>query len=820
MVDPLNAWWAQQLVLCDWAFAPEPLALDAEPASTRLAALGVADRGELAWRLLECLGTGEPAPLGWLNGLELAALGGASGWLSEKRAMAWARFFSERIHARYDNLDDWLGALRGAWSISGWSNAEAGFPEACEALSRLESEGEGVTWSILGDWLAIQPGPSACWPEGDEYGVWRLRAAFAPILEAPPDAKDWQGLENWLQDSWQVSGRDELVALLLWLAAQGDRHGWDLMASRLLAQDSDARRRWHAELSAGERGFGKVLLGFIESGEPLDWAGWDWLRLIDLAWAGACIGWLTLEEARNFAVHGADLIVSRYSDWTALSRGYQRGRSLFDGRDQLGELEADWMLLMHSPLTPWHGLLSDVVSEAQLDASRQAVREWRTHPRHWLLALAGVRDPLLATRQGVDTGCGDERANDARHYLGEVLEMHPDEGAEALARFWMPAQAHHLNQLAADATHRALPSPKTPFGSAVEQELQVRDSLGTASRQAATIHMAEEYAFHLQMALDSGLFDATELNARALALKDTLCRFYPDARRLLTAWEVWESLLPGEDGDSSLVDVLRWHREDPGSLFHWLDWQGGNSSEPGLRPSLPHFTALALTGPLNAPVWNFPQPESPRQCAEIMEWLDSHYGLYCADELEAFIDQLFDVGDRQDYQVNYAPYTLSGRRLTSEIETLESGGCSEEERNHLLRLGRVRDNAAGCNELDMTAWDLAQAVDLAVAARQLGWLDEPAFMAKLERAYRMAQDRYSGWEDYALGLFAGFSFFMGETPERDGFMEGMSQALVAWLTAAPPLSGPWASLDFPGARPRHWAPMHIDTLPGDTRQLH
>ena len=43
---------------------------------------------------------------------------------------------------------------------------------------------------------------------------------------------------------------------------------------------------------------------------------------------------------------------------------------------------------------------------------------------------------------------------------------------------------------------------------------------------------------------------------------------------------------------------------------------------------------------------------------------------------------------------------------------------------------------------------------------------------------------------------------------------------VAWLAAAPPLAGPWASLEFPGARPSHWAPMHIDTLPGDSRTLH
>lgn len=820
MVDPLNAWWAQQLVLCDWSFAPEPLALEADQASVRLAALGIADRSELAWRLLETVGTGEPDPLGWLAGLELAALGGAADWLSEGRATGWAHYFAERIHARYDDLDDWIGGLRQAWSTVGWNATEAGLPEACEALSLLEREGEGVTWPMIENWLATQHGQVACWPEGDEHSVWRLRAAFGPVLEIPADARDWQGLEDWLKASWQVSRRDELVSLLLWLAAQGDRHGWDLEASRLLAADAAERGRWQGEQGPEERAFGRVLLGYIESGEPLEWAGWDWLRLIDLAWAGACLGWLSDEEARHFAVHAADLIIRRYSDWAALARAYQRGRSLFDGRDLLGELAADWSLLMHSPLTPWHGVLSEVVSEAQIQASRQAIRDWRADPRHWVLALAAVREPQLATRQGVAAGLAAGRAEEARQYLTETLEMHADEGVEALSRFWLPAQAHHLNQLAADAAHGALPRPRTPFGQADAGELRVRDALGSASRHAATIHMAEEYAFHLQMAMDSELFSEADLQPRAVALSNALCRFYPDAKRLLTAWAAWESLLPEEADQPSLVDDIRWHIEDPGSLFHWLDWRGGPWHEPGRRPRLPHFTALALVGPLNAPVWSLPQPESARECVSILDWVDSHYGLQSASELEEFIDYLLETGDRQEYQINYSPYTLNSARLTSEIATLETGDCSEEELNHLLRLVRVRDNAEGCNELDMTAWDLAQAVDLAIAARQLGWLDEWAFLARLDSAYALAANRYSGWEDYALALFAGFSFFMGETPERESFMSGMSQALVAWLTAAPPLSGPWASLDFPGTRPRHWAPMHIDTLPGDGRQLH
>lgn len=51
MFDALNAWWAQQLVLCDWAFTPHPLAVDAVAAEQRLLELGITDRGALADQL-------------------------------------------------------------------------------------------------------------------------------------------------------------------------------------------------------------------------------------------------------------------------------------------------------------------------------------------------------------------------------------------------------------------------------------------------------------------------------------------------------------------------------------------------------------------------------------------------------------------------------------------------------------------------------------------------------------------------------------------------------------------------------------------------
>ncbi|MCA0972919.1 DUF1266 domain-containing protein [Halomonas denitrificans] len=818
MVDPLNAWWAQQLVLCDWAFMPDPLTLPEEAALERLAAIEVVDRGELAWRLLELDAAGHASASQLLASLELIALGGAAGWLTADVARSWAVNRCREIQRRYDSLDDWLEALCEARGREGWLHGDEGLLDACRALSKLEGEGAGITWSLLEQGLA-QASVGPLWPDSPEDRVWRLRAAFSPVLVTPASQHDWQGVDTWLAEVWQIHCVEDLERALLWLTSQGDRQGWDIDASRLMSVSTAERQAWCEGLGPQERAYGRLLCRYIDQGEPLEWAAWDWLRAVDLAWAGACMGWLSPSDAALMAYHAADLVQRRYSDWSALARSYQRGRGLFEGQDRLPSLAADWQWLMGSPLSPWQDSLAELLDEGMIEASREAARGFRLSPRHWVLALASVREPELAARQGPPPTLVQSRRDEARKYLVETLDLHPDEGARALVRYWLPAQAHHLNQLAADAAHRALPSARTPFGDAPAGDISGRDGLAKATRHSATIHMAEKYAFYLLMSMDSEQFDAASLEEMAAALRDVLCRFYSSPKRLLEAWATWDSLLP-EPEQPTLSHEIRWHLDDPGSLFHWLTWQGGDWREPGERPSLMHFTALSLVGPLNTASWSLPQPESDREGASIRDWIDGHYGLHTATELIDFVRFLLDVGDRQEYQINYAPYTLNAARLNSEIATLESGECNEEERNHLLRLLRVRDNADHCNDIDMCAWDLAQAVDLAIAGRQLGWLAQPDFLALLERAYQLASTHYAGWQDFARGLYAGFSFFMGETPERESFLASFRQALIAWLSGAPPLAGTWASLDFPGARPRHWAPLHIDTLPGDGRTLH
>ncbi|MCS2609073.1 YbeU/YbeR family protein [Halomonas dongshanensis] len=821
MVDAFHAWWAQQLVLCDWAFTPNPLSVEAGAAEQRLLSLGITGRGELGEHLLFGLGAGSEDADHLLAALESAALAGAAGWLSPAQASGWAFRIAQRIVREHHDLRAWLLALRRALGAQGWeSAADDQFCEACEALAALEEEGDGITWARLEACLAEMAPPSALWPQAPEAAPWRLCALSRVVLAYPATSSDWPDAVQWLDEIWQVNDRESLLGVALWLAAQGERQRWDIEARELVGMDRAQRSAWQRD-NREEAPHARVLCTFVDEGEPLEWAAWDWLRLVELAWAGACCGWLEQAEADALAAHAADLIARRYHDWRSLTSAFERGLSLFEGIDRRHQTpNARQQLLLNLAQGPWQGSPDALLTAEVQAASARQLRAWRSSDHHWLLALAGVREPDVMLRQAAPARpLPEERRADAALYLQESLGLHADEGASAMARYWLPAQAHHLNQLAADAAHGVLPPRKSAYGQPSPEELAQRDAVKGVSRHAATIHMAEKFAFYLHMALDSQLFEPQPLYAYATSLRDCLCRFYASPKRLLEAWFAWETCLPESD-QGSLAAEIAWHLEDPGSLFHWLEWRPGNWSEPSPRPTLMRFTAMALVGPLNSAVWGEPQVESAREADDIREWIENHYHLATAEAMREFLSFLDEAGDRQEYQINYAPYTLNTERLDAEIAILESGDCGEEERHHLLRLRRVRDNEDRCNEVDMAAWDIAQRVDLAIAARQLGWLGLDEFHLVLDGAYKLAAEHYAGWQEFADGMYAGFSFFMGETPEREAFLASFRQALVAWLCASPLLAGPWASLDFPGNKPRHFAPLHIDTLPGDQRTLH
>ena len=176
---------------------------------------------------------------------------------------------------------------------------------------------------------------------------------FRPIIVYPARQADWPEATEWLAHVWDVRDRDALLGVMLWLGAQGERQRWDIEARELLNMDNAQRMEWQRSV-VNESPYAPVLTKFVTQGEPLEWAAWDWLRLVELAWAGACCGWLSQEEADDLAGHAADLMSRRYHDWYAVLNAYERGQSLFDGIDRRGKTPSErHQLLLHSAHSPW-----------------------------------------------------------------------------------------------------------------------------------------------------------------------------------------------------------------------------------------------------------------------------------------------------------------------------------------------------------------------------------------------------------------------------------------------------------------------------------
>lgn len=825
MPDIFLQWWARQLSLCGWPASVDPRkALSAEVSADRLTALGIDDRDEFAWRLWEASTDRQDPSLAGLGALELLALGAQVGWIEPALVSNWFTVIARCIVAANPTLGDWCRRL----AVLNDADVDA----LAHDWRRQERQGRGPSWAVITRRLhrAEEVPGAALW--GDD--LWRARAVIAPPLAWPfsTDAAEREAHRRRLKREDDIDNRDGLLETFTWLTHQGDRYGWDMDVRRLQREGTDNAGEWLATLGE-QRAYGEMLIDWVRRDEPMEWAAWDWLRIVDQAWTGYGAGWLSQQEAEGYAARAVDLIQARYADWESVARAYQRGRSLGEGRDLLADFSQEWQALLSASSSPWTIALKDVLDEQRRTPAREALRADNACAGDWVLAIASVREPDLAVRRHLFGDVTPARRRDAEHYLSHVLGLQPDEGVAGLARFWMPAQAHHLNQMAANARHA--PKRVSPRERSAP--------LAYCAEFAATIVMAEKYAFYLVMAIDSGRYARDDIQDLVLSLVQALSRFYSDAIGMLSAWAAWVPLLDQESlssetasnetisseavssktapEESLLHDDLEWHRRDPGSRFHWVTPPPARTwKEPGRRPGLERFTALALAGPLNEAIWQWPQPASREERGALQGWLSQQYGFQGSRELLEFLDFLIDSGDRQDYEINYAPYTLNRKRLAAEIAILESGECAEEERVHLARLRRVRDNDCRCNEEDMAAWDIAQLVDLATTGRQLDWLDDAALERYLDTALTLARTHYASWDSYAKGLFSGFGFFMDDIPERESFLKAFREALHAWLTANPLLAGPWASLDFAGRADRHWTPLHVDVLVGEPRQMH
>lgn len=748
-------------------------------------------------------------------------------WLDEKESQAWLGLFAQRLQQACPSAASLIEELQAtgypalrltqlkAADLSLWS-AELAIPwEAKPGCVRLPPELQ-VRSSPLGYALAVRSSSFVVYqqPLNDPEA---LRQAFWPDVQAT------------LNTYWQVHSANDCLQLIYWLGGQGQRYAWQLDFAWLRKADAEDKATWRHELPEDFEGYADALEDLAASDqESLDVNAWDWVRMADLALAGYLAGYLTSSQWRCFALVALWLLRSRYSSWEALAESYLLGYRLWQTQTDFTlspELEVTWQQLLTLPFSPlqqldWQALSLD---HPDFKDAIAGYSEPLQDPLMLASLVASLRDDVsLLTGFALDD-LPESRRNEAKDYLFAGLDIHPDEQlTTTLSRFWQPGRVHHYDQLAVFS--RVGKMPQLPVNLAAVEEVwsawrEQAPLLAELVQHPAGIVMAEKYAFYLVKALETNHYSLAEAKELALALKDYLSWHYSSVQALLQAWQGWDEVLSLEGEERPLLAELEWHLQDAGSLFRFLPWKRPpvRFTEPGKPVSEADLATLNLVGPLTGLHWSWPEklPLHPRQ--ELKNLLQETHLFQDAEDLKDFLNHLLRAGDRQEYMIVFSPFTLNSERLNIEIEAQEQEERDEEQEAYYQRLLRVKSNALGVNDLDLTAWDMVQLVDLAVAGYQVDWLSEQELQDWLAQVREQITQEYTGWADFARALLAGYNFFMNERDNRAELLDVFSQRLLSLLIAVPAQAGLWYTLTWPGDKERRWNPSVTPSLTGQQR---
>lgn len=770
----------------------------------------------------------QPSALNLLTSLQILHALQHLHWLEQAETAAWQNLFAHKTQQLYPQAQLFLQELS-ATSLS------------TVKLQRIE-QANLSNWEL--SWnsefnlhnLALQQIPPALQVRKDPLGfALAVRSSsfvmYQQSLECPKrlQEKFWPDVKATLNEYWQVHSRQDCLQLLYWLAGQGQRYAWQLDAAWLDQATETDKEVWLQELPPDQQDYAQLLLNQPPAWQP-NLAAWDWVRMADLALASYLAGYLDADEWRVFGLTAVWLLRKQYASWQEVAHSYLLGYQFWQTQTDFSlspQLENTWEHLLNCPLSPlqqldWHNLSLD---HPDFKPALTKFSIGLNQPFMLASLLASIRDESCLLTGLAPLSLHPERQQEAEDYLVDHLEVTPQENLNScLTRFWQPGRVHHYDQLALNARIEQRPKLASNLTAVPEiwhlwqRQLQGLKSL---ANQPAAIVMAEKYAFNLVKAQESGLFKQQEIDQLSLALTNYLHWHYASATKLIKAWHSWDKVLTLAEEEKPLSNELHWHLHDAGSLFNFLPWAQAEQSfiEPGRQVSELELAMLNLVGPLTGIHWSWPEqlPATPAQ--EIKQILQETHYITEVSELNEYLDFLYKSGDRQDFIINFAPFSLNAKHLNNEIAVYAEIERSSEDENYYQRLLQVKYNTLGINDVDLTAWDMTQLVDLAVTGYQVGWLTEAELKQWLELVAQELMLSYSGWDTFAAALLAGYNFFMQQEGEKDEVFSVFGQRLLSLLIAVPPQVGLWYTLAWPSDRNRAWEQAAL-VLPTTKPRLH
>lgn len=165
------------------------------------------------------------------------------------------------------------------------------------------------------------------------------------------------GVRRLLEDSWDISSRDELLQTLQWIDQGGHRQLFSQLGARTANLSSDELRAAAGQLNPEDANRLVVAHRYYAKYAAQSLTAWDYVRYISLCRWGVAAGYINEEQAWPHVMHAAQILQQTFTSWREVGENYLIGRefwSLSQTKTDDQEMRTIYEKLLNDPTSPWN----------------------------------------------------------------------------------------------------------------------------------------------------------------------------------------------------------------------------------------------------------------------------------------------------------------------------------------------------------------------------------------------------------------------------------------------------------------------------------
>ena len=241
------------------------------------------------------------------------------------------------------------------------------------------------------------------------------------------------GIRRLLQDSWDISNRDDLLKTLDWIDEGGHRKLFSAIGARSASLSTQELAAVVSRLSPEDANSVMIAHRYYEKYSVESIVAWDYARYINVCRWGVAAGYISEQEAWPRVMHAAQILQQTFTSWREFGENYLVGRefwSLRQTRIDGSEMRSIYQGLVNSPSSPWNRIPWNLPLQ-QSEAIRPIAPN--TPPATEPANTSAVSDACIGLEQAAASGQSSS--------VESILQNTPDRVNCRDSRGWTPL--HH-----------------------------------------------------------------------------------------------------------------------------------------------------------------------------------------------------------------------------------------------------------------------------------------------------------------------------------------------------------------------------------------